>query len=166
MTPASFAVLMSGIVFAAVTATPTLPLLQVPLPPAAAAQDPFPEATGKDALLKVCGECHAAETVIHSLKTRQEWSDVLDQMALFGAHASDQEYDQILSYLTTHFSPIKVNKATAKELEALLEVPADVAEAIVAYRLEKGEIKTVDELKNVPGLDGARVEALKARIVF
>ena len=87
-------------------------------------------------------------------------------MALFGAHASDREYDQILDYVAAHFSPIKVNKATATELESLLEVPANVAEAIVAYRLDKGEFKTVDELKNVPGIESATIEALKARIVF
>jgi competence protein ComEA len=58
------------------------------------------------------------------------------------------------------------NKATAKELEATLDVPAAVAEAIVAYRGEKGEFKTVEDVKKVPGLESATIEARKARIVF
>ena len=130
------------------------------------AQDPFPEGAGKPALLKVCGNCHAAETVIQSLRTRQEWSDVIDQMARFGAEASDQEFDQILTYLSQHFSPIKVNKAAAKDLESFLDVPAAVAEAIVDYRSKNGDFKTLDDLKRMPGLDADRNEARKARIVF
>jgi competence protein ComEA len=133
---------------------------------AAAPKDPFPESAGKPALLKVCGNCHTPETVIQSLKTRQEWSDVIDQMARFGAEGSDQEFDQILSYLSRHFSPIKVNNATAKDLESALDVPAAVAEAIVAHRAKNGDFKTLEDLKSVPGLEADRLEAQKARIVF
>ena len=133
---------------------------------AGVAKDPFPESAGKPALLKVCGNCHTAETVIQSFRTRQEWSDVIDQMARFGAEGSDQEFDQILTYLSRHFSPIKVNKAAATDLEAVLDVPAAVAEAIVAYRSKNGDFKTLDDLKNVPGLEAGRIEAQKARIVF
>ena len=133
---------------------------------AGVAKDPFPEGAGKPALLKVCSNCHTAETVIQSMRTRQEWSDVIDQMARFGAEGSDQEFDQILSYLSRHFSPIKVNKAAAKDLETALDVPAAVADAIVAYRSKNGDFKTLEELKSVPGLEADRIEAQKARIVF
>ena len=133
---------------------------------AAVPKDPFPEGAGKPALLKVCGNCHTADTVIQSVRTRQEWSDVIDQMARFGAEGSDQEFDQILSYLSRHFSPINVNKATAKDLEGALDVPAAVAEAIVAHRAKNGDFKTLEELKSVPGLDTDRIEAQKARILF
>jgi competence protein ComEA len=69
-------------------------------------------------------------------------------------------------YLAKHFSPITVNKATAKDLEATLDVPTNLAEAIVAYRLDKGEFRTVDDLKKVPGLDSGKIETQRARIVF
>ena len=134
--------------------------------PSTAAADRFPETTGKATLLKVCSNCHTAESVVQSLRTRQEWSDVVDQMSRYGAEASDQEFDQILTYLVKHFSPIRINKATAKDLESTLSVPAEVAEAIVAYRAEKGDFKAVDELKKVPGLDSGKVDAQKARLVF
>jgi competence protein ComEA len=117
-------------------------------------------------LLKVCSNCHTAETAIQTLRTRQEWSEVIDQMSRFGAEVSDQEYDQILMYLAKHFSPIRVNKATAKDLEATLDVPTNLAETIVAYRLDKGEFRTVDDLKKVPGLDSGKIETQRARIVF
>lgn len=139
---------------------------QQPTAPTSAAQDPFPEATGKAPLLKVCSNCHTAESVIQTLRTRQEWSDVIDQMSRFGAEASDKEFDEILTYLARHFSPIRINKAAARDLEGVLDVPAGVAEAIVAYRQANGDYKTLDDLKKVPGLDGGKVEAQKARIVF
>ncbi len=160
MTRAAFAVFMSAFVVAAITAA------AAPQDPPTAAQDRFPETTGKSALLKVCGNCHTADSVVQSLKTRQEWSDVIDQMAHFGAEATEPEFDQILTYLVKHFSPIKVNKATANDLEATLDVPAGVADAIVTRRTGNGEFKTVDDLKQVPGLDAGKVDAQRARIVF
>ena len=139
---------------------------QQPTTVTTSAQDPFPDATGKAPLVKVCSNCHSAESVIQTLRTRQEWSDVIDQMSRFGAEASDKEFDQILTYLATHFSPIRINKAAAKDLESVLDVQAGVAEAIVAYRQANGDYKTLDDLKKVPGLDPGKVEAQKARIVF
>jgi competence protein ComEA len=163
MTRAPLALLLSSVAFAAVTAASTH---VSPAPQAGPARDPFPEAVGKPALMKVCSNCHSAETVIQTLRTRQEWSDVIDQMARFGADATDQEFEQILAYLAKHFSPIKVNTAAAKDLEGLLDVPASVAEAIAAYRVANGEFKTVEDLKKVPGVESSKIEALKTRIVF
>jgi competence protein ComEA len=126
----------------------------------------FPEGPGKTTLFKVCGSCHGPDSVLGTLRTRQEWSDVIDQMAQSGAQASDQEFDQVLDYLVRNFSPIPINKAPAKALETTLDVPASVAEAIVAYRQEKGDFKSADDLKKVPGLEAAKVDACKERLVF
>ena len=166
MTHAGLAVLISGVVFfgAAVAAT-SPPMTQQP-PPTPAAGDRFPDSTGKAALLNVCSNCHSAESVVQSLRTRQEWSDVVDQMSRYGAEASEVEFDQILSYLVRHFSPIRINKATAKELEITLGIPANVAEAVVAYRTEKGDFKTLEDVKAVPGIEAERLDGQKARLVF
>jgi len=37
---------------------------------------------------------------------------------------------------------------------------------VVQYRTDKGAFKTLDDLKNVPGLDYKKIEAKKSRIVF
>jgi competence protein ComEA len=161
--------LVCTIAFAATLAVSTRATLAQtsPTPPAAAAsQDPFPESSGRTALLKICSNCHTAETVIQSVRTRQEWSDVIDQMARFGAEASDKEFDQILTYLARHFSPIKINIATAKDLESTLDVAPAVAEDIVSYRAKNGEFKSLDDLKKVPTLKAERIDAVKSRIVF
>ncbi len=166
MTRASFAVASAMLFLAASAAATSRSLAQDPSPATSTTQDAFPEGTGKAALLKVCGNCHTAESVVQSLRTRQEWSDVLDQMSRFGAEATDEEFDQILGYLVRHFSPIRINKATAQELETALDVPANMAEAIVAYRTGKGDFKTIDDLKKVPGLEAGKVDAQKTRLVF
>jgi competence protein ComEA len=126
----------------------------------------FPAGPGRDALFKVCKECHGPESVLGQLKTREEWSKTLDEMAGNGASGTDEEWHQILDYLATHYSLIFVNKATAKELESTLDVAAVAAEAIVSARTEQGALKTIDELKRVPGVDVKKVDARKDRLVF
>jgi competence protein ComEA len=134
--------------------------------PPGTAGEKFPDGPGRTALFKVCSSCHGPDSVLGTLRTRQEWSDVIDQMAQSGAQGSEQEYDQILDYLVKHFSPIPINKAPAKTLEAALDVPAGVAEAIVTFRQENGDFKSADDLKKVPGLESSKVEARKERLVF
>src|SRR5215831_4077187 len=71
----------------------------------------LPDGPGKAALLKACGECHGADSAVGQLKTRDEWSKTLDEMAGNGAQATDEEWSQILDYLDKHYSLILVNKA-------------------------------------------------------
>jgi competence protein ComEA len=137
--------------------------------PAAASQtveSRFPAGPGRDALFKVCRECHGPESVLGHLKTREEWSKTLDEMAANGASGTDEEWKQILEYLAAHYSLIFVNKATASELASTLDVPAAAAEAIVNARTGAGGLKTIDELKGVPGVDAAKIDARKERLVF
>jgi competence protein ComEA len=167
MTRAGLAVLISGVVFLGASVAATSRSNRQDSPPATqGAGDRFPDTTGKAPLLKVCSNCHSAESVVQSLRTRQEWSDVVDQMSRYGAEASDQEFDQILSYLVKHFSPIRINKAAAKELESTLDVPPNVAEAIVAHRAEKGDFKTLEDVKGVPGVEAGKLDRQKGRLVF
>src|SRR5262245_40567191 len=125
----------------------------------------FPPGPGRDALFKVCKECHGPESVLGQLKTRSEWSKTLDEMAANGATGTDEEWTSILEYLDTHYSLIMVNTAPAKELAPKLDVPAEVAAAIVSAR-EHAKIASIDELKKVPGIDAAKIEARKDRLIF
>jgi len=43
---------------------------------------------------------------------------------------------------------------------------AGTADAIVKYRMTNGEFRNLDDMKNVPGLDIARVEARKNQLQF
>jgi len=135
-------------------------------PPSSTPNPRFPDDVGKAALLKACSDCHGAESVVANLKTRDEWSKTLDEMAANGAQATDEEWTQILDYLDKHFSLIQVNKATAKQLAATLDVTAAESETIVRYRTEHGAFASIDDLKKVPGLDAAKLDARKDRFVF
>src|SRR5262249_2356299 len=131
-----------------------------------AAKSRFPPGPGRDALLKVCSDCHGAESAVASFKTHDEWSKTLDEMANNGAQGSDEEWNLIQAYLDKHYSFIFVNKATAADLVSTLDVAAGVAEAIVRRRTEKGNFMSIDDLKTVPGVLAATVDARKERIIF
>ena len=59
-----------------------------------------------------------------------------------------------------------MNKATAKDLENSLRIPAKQAAAIVQQREEKGDFKSLDDLEKVPGIDAGKIEANKKRLAF
>ena len=126
----------------------------------------FPAGPGRDAFFKVCSDCHGVESAIASVKTHDEWTKTLDLMGQNGAQGTDEEWDLIQAYLDKNYSFIFVNKATAADLASTLGVAADVADAIVKRRTDKGDFKTIDELKTVPGLLAATIDARKERLIF
>ena len=135
-------------------------------PPAVRPDSTLPDGPGKGAFMSACGNCHSPEKVVGALKTRAEWRQTLDDMVRFGAEASDQDISNIHEYLVAHFSPIAVNTATAQELAATLDIAPEVAGAIVRFRGEKGTFTSIDDLSNVPGLDAAKLDARKKRLLF
>lgn len=122
----------------------------------------FPAGPGRDALFNVCQDCHGPESALAHLKTRAEWTKTLDEMAANGAAGSDEEWTAILEYLVKHFSPVLINKATAKELESALDISPAAAAAIVGAR----PIPDLDALTHVRGVDVAQVDAHKDRLIF
>lgn len=130
----------------------------------------LPDGPGKDTLIKVCGKCHSPMNVIANGQNREGWEAEITKMAGLGASASDEEFTEILDYVTKNFPPVtakvNVNKAPASELEAQLGLTDSQAEAIVAYRTKNGDFKTLDDLMKVPGLAAAEVNARKNRISF
>ena len=71
-----------------------------------------------------------------------------------------------LSLLLRNYGKARVNSAPAKDLSPVLDVPPAVAEVVVAFRRDNGPLKTLDDLKKIPGLDPAKVDARKARLMF
>ena len=134
-------------------------------PQTPSSSSPFPPGPGRDALFKVCKDCHGPESVLASFKTHDEWVKTLDEMANNGATGTDEEWSQIQAYLDQHYSLIFVNKASAKDLAFTFDVPPEVADAIVKVR-ESGNFKTIEDLKRVPGLGAAKIDAHKDRLIF
>jgi competence protein ComEA len=132
----------------------------------AATQDRFPDAPGKAELLKVCRGCHEAETVFAHAQTAAEWADTLARMAQLGAEGTQEEWRLVERYLDSQLALIVINKAAADEIQRTVDVPEAVAQAVVTYRLEHGNFKSIDDVKKVPGLEAAKVDARSDRLIF
>jgi competence protein ComEA len=133
--------------------------------------DALPDGPGRAATIRVCGRCHSPDLVASRHQKRSAWEDTIIKMIKLGAQGSDEEFGAILGYLSTHFAPetpgpIEINKARAVDLEAGLLLLRSQAEAVIAYRDKNGPFKSIDDLRNVPGLDFAKIEQQKSRIVF
>ena len=127
----------------------------------------LPEAKGKDLYEKICGTCHGTDVVFKTRTTKEKWKATVDEMASRGAEGTDEQLDTIIDYLAKCFGPrVNVNKAAANEIETQFELTTTEAEAIVKYRQEKGDFKDVAGLKSVPGLDSAKIEAVRLRVIF
>jgi len=133
---------------------------------AGATQDRFPDAPGKAELIKVCSACHEAETVFAHAQTAGEWAETLASMAQLGAEGRPEEWRLIEQYLDAQLAMIPINQAAADEIQRTVDVPEAVAQAIVAYRREHGNFKSLEDLKKVPGLEAAKAEARKDRLIF
>ena len=132
----------------------------------------LPDGPGKDTTEKVCGACHGAELVIGRQETREGWGAIVNEMIQRGATGTDEEFYQIVEYLSANFSKtspivkINVNKATADDLQKALRISGKEAAAIVQQRIDKGDFKSVEDLEKVPGVDTAKIEASKNRLAF
>jgi competence protein ComEA len=131
----------------------------------------LPDGPGKATLLKVCSSCHSPDQVIANGQDRAGWESTITKMAGFGAQGTDDEFTEILDYLTKNFpspsgAPVNVNKATAAQLASGLGLTTAESEAVVKYREKNGDFKTIDDLKKVPDVDAKKLDAKKDRLTF
>ena len=137
----------------------------VPLGALLTAQD-LHDGPGKATVEKLCSNCHGLAEVVGLRQTKFDWQATVDDMASRGATGTDEEFDQVVKYLSRYFGKVNVNKADAKEIEEVLGVPSKQADAIVTYRTAKGDFKDLDALKKVPDVDPKKLDDLRDRIAF
>jgi competence protein ComEA len=130
-----------------------------------------PEEPGKAETQRVCSQCHEVERAVSLRQDRAGWQATVDKMAGLGLSATDEEMSAVLNYLAGHYPaeplpPINVNKAQAIDLEAGLSLLRSQAALIIQYRQKHGDFKSIDDLKKVPGVDVAKIEAKKDRLTF
>lgn len=135
---------------------------------AVVAHQELPEGTGRDVTQRLCSvECHGLEKVIAEHKSKSQWVDSLDQMKTEGAKGTEEEFKIMAKYLTMHFGvPVKINKATVKQIDDVLILDEGLADAIVKYRETNGPFADLAALLKVPGLDAKMLEEQKGNIVF
>jgi len=137
--------------------------------PSLIAQSVLPEAPGRETTLKVCGNCHGADTVASVRLASDGWRELIARMVAAGAQGSDQELEAVLQYLSTQFpveaqKPLDLNTAPAVELESVAGLLRKESAALIAYREKNGPCKKLEDLKKVAGLDFKKIEARKARL--
>jgi len=130
----------------------------------------MPDGPGKDVTVQACGSCHDARRAASVRLTRDGWAAVIDSMQRFGARFSPEEVPIILDYLSTHFlgealQPLNLNTATQVDLEAAGGLLRREASAVIKYREQNGRFKTLDDLKQVPGLDFKKIESRRDALV-
>jgi competence protein ComEA len=132
----------------------------------------LPPGEGKDLLVKTCAGCHLLTVVTSERKTESAWADTVAEMRSRGANGSDEDMDKIIQYLATNFGPkaatdkVNVNSASAADMVTGLSLSQAEAEAIVSYRTKNGKFKDIAGLKQVPGVEAAKIDAAKDRIDF
>ena len=135
------------------------------------AQVNLPDGTGKAELERVCKGCHDVTKSVSLRQDRDGWAITMKKMVALGTKAPEKELELIFEYLVKNFPadevpPININKATAIELESRLALRRSQAAAVIRYRNEHGDFKSIEDVKKVPGLDAAAIEAKKDRVVF
>jgi competence protein ComEA len=129
-------------------------------------QSELPDAPGKEALKKICANCHEIETVISSRRTRIGWQQVTDDMVSRGAEGSDDEIAAIVDYLAKSFGKINVNTATAADLQKILDLSEKEAKAITSFREQNGKFKNFEELEKTPGIVPEKLRQKRSLIAF
>jgi competence protein ComEA len=151
------------------------PILILNMAIVASAQTNLPNGDGKELVQRICNQCHDLENIVRSHLSKARWSQEVDDMVARGAEGTDDQFDQIVDYLSKNFGPAKkteqapqinVNMANAAELASALGVSNHDASAIVEYREKNGKFKQWTDLKNVPGLDIKKIEENKDRLLF
>ena len=133
---------------------------------AQATPDKLPEAPGKATVVAVCTSCHDSSLMTDAPRTIEGWVDVMYLMKDFGATPTEAESKTVIDYLVTNLALVEMNKAEAAHVQLVFGVNDTVAKEVVAYRDKQGGFKTIDDLKRVPGLDAAKIDALEERLLF
>jgi competence protein ComEA len=137
----------------------------------ALAQQQLPAGPGKAETEKLCSQCHELERSIAPRQDRAGWQATIQKMVNLGAKGTEKEFEVVLDYLSKNYPgsevpKLNINTARAIELESALSLPRSQAAAVIAYREKNGPFKSIEELKKVPGVDAAKIEAKKDRLAF
>jgi len=65
----------------------------------------LPEGKGKETVVRLCSDCHAARVVTTARKTPDQWLQTVETMADKGINASDDDFGAVIEYLSAHLGP-------------------------------------------------------------
>lgn len=101
----------------------------------------LPQGQGKAEFQRICGNCHSVTMATSQRMTQAQWTDVVNDMVSRGAQGSQQDLDNVTSYLATHFgqgAPPPAGAMPAAAPAVAKESPLSEAEVTKAMGLIKG----------------------------
>lgn len=139
--------------------------------PSAGQTRPMPDGPGKAETVKMCSTCHDLDKSLSLKQDRAGWQRTVEKMVAFGLKTTEAEVNIVVDYLTRSYPAddvprLKVNEAEAIEFESILSLKRSQALAVIKYREKNGRFKSIEDLKKVPGLDAAKLEEKKDRLIF
>jgi len=131
----------------------------------------LPEGPGREETQQLCSDCHELERSISLRQDRNGWKGTINKMISLGAQVTEQEFSMVLEYLSAHFPaqtlpPLNVNAAKAIDFETRLSLRRSEAAAVIEYRTRHGNFKSIEDLKRVPGVNPAKIEAKRDSLIF
>ena len=117
------------------------------------------------AVQEVCGKCHVVSVFMKQARSWDRWNDVFADMTQRGANGTDEQLTRVTTYFLENLTLLNVNTSSAEEIAGVLGVGDDVAAAIIASR-QRQPFANLAELRAVPGVDPAKLELRKSRILF
>jgi len=128
-------------------------------------QGPNSEAQDQVTFRALCGSCHGT-TLVDGLRTEAEWQEEIDQMVKIRARGTPEQLLRVMRVLARTLTKVNVNTAEPPQIAPVLDVSEAVAQDVVKRRKSIGKFKSLEDLKQVPGVDPAKLEARKERVLF
>jgi putative heme-binding domain-containing protein len=100
----------------------------------------LPDGQGKAEFQRICGNCHSVSIATAQRMTQAQWSGVVNDMVSRGAQGSQQDLDNVTTYLATHFgqgAPPAAGSMPAPAPAVAKEMPLSEAEVSKATGLIK-----------------------------
>jgi competence protein ComEA len=131
----------------------------------------LPAGEGREETQKVCSNCHEMERSVSLRQDRDGWKATINKMMNMGAQGTVEEFAAALEYLAAHYPanglpPLNVNTAKAIDFETRLSLRRSESALIIKYRAEHGAFKSIEDLKKVPGVDAAKIDAKRDSLVY
>ena len=84
-----------------------------------------------------------------------------EEKEIVAEHAGENIIEE---FLLKQNNKVNINTATQTELEVLTGIGPSTALKIIKYRKENGKFKTIEEIKNVPGIGESKFQTIKDEI--
>ena len=127
----------------------------------------LPPGKGGEIIDANCGSCHGIDRITGAGgKSKTDWQSTVERMMAKGIDIKPADEEVAIAYLARYFGEeVKVNTASAKDLQEQLDLTASEADAIVKARAT-APFKSYADLAKVSGLDVKKLEPMKARLVY